>query len=1646
MSKLGAQLALYSTLLLLPAGALAQQPPSPILSLGNAVVTAFSGTVAPDPRRIPRNKSAIDLTFINPDAASARVFDVRAPGFVWDGRAWPAPKTFDVFARDVGQVFGIALDDDTNPNIYLTATSAYGLQIVVPGSDNAPERVTSGHARAQWMRGQFGPAPQGGPGSIWKVDGRTGQLTLFANVVLDGAANAGPGLGNIAYDRTHRQLFVSDLATGTIHRFDLAGRELQTYDHGVTARPARNLPPVPFDPSRRTEITDSRFDAENPDTWGLAVPERRVFALAAHRDGRLYYSVWDGPQIWSVGIQRDGRIGNDPRWELDVPATPRSFPVTDMVFSDAGAMILAQRGGIVSSYDYSVFARPAEARVLRFTLEQPDDPNTPSRWIMQPDEYAVGFRGDFRNTDGGVDLGYGWRDGRIDTGSCAATLWTTGQSLRDNPSYAARLRPGGPFLVSGLQASPADQVRDRNTPPWTAYFVDYDARGDDARASGHIGSVRILRADCGPGGPGLVAQPGPPVLPPPVFPPPLCPQGFNPDGTCGVVPIDLAIDKKVSAGRYDPATGTWTFTFTLSVTNVGNPFIAQNHIAINDPVPNGLVFTAASGTNWTCPAGQFPISNPNTLNCTYNFGPGVIATGAALPPLVITVTVRNAGKYENCATVGIRGAPWLQETTLANNRDCATIEVPVDLAIAKRAGERRFDERTGTWSFQYTLTVTNVGAAHNGPIQVNDPVPAGLTFTAAAGAGWTCNPTPLSSGALACTHPGPIAHNQTFTITITVTARNAGTYDNCAQVGVAASSGLQETTLENNRSCIPIELPVDLMIAKTVGQARFDQGSGTWRFQYTLTVTNLGAAHNGPIQVSDPVPAGLTFTGVTAAGWNCVPSTPLSTGALSCTRPGPFAHNQSYTITINATAANPGTYNNCAQVGLAAASGLQETSLANNNACIPIEITDKCELEVVKSNPIDPTLDLDLNWWKDNKGIYPGFCTPGSSCIFTITIRNKSSAACIGTVTIGEKTTTPDGLTNMPMNIVAISPTLCTTLPPTTPFTCDASINLAGGASATYMVYAQIPMGTPGLPTGNPVVATGRNCFGIGQPPAGGQPWPTFFTDVTTQACSEFRSCAHTCHMQDTSRLSIAKTAMQCAGGKCTFTVTVTNNSSTPFVDPISIIETGPPNSTYDPNGTAPPWGCGPYVYGGAPGSSTPVITTAPPNVVDCKYPPSSPTAPFATPIPAGGSSTFNVTFILAPGTTGTVENCVDFNLSSKKTPQPDDHACATATVTPVPPLPTADLAIAKTGGTSSHPQVNAYAFHLTVTNVGAAFNGNNVITVTDVVPAGMTFNTATGPNWICATLPVAAGGTLTCTYSGTGPTTPNQSLGTIDITATAAGSAPFPPFENCAVVALLPASGRQDSNTPNNRACVTVTKPHLLASPVCDERTMVRRGGDCVCRFPNMAKTPDGACACAREMDFVPGRGCVPRVVCTPPKILNAAGRECVCPEGTMPRGQGCTTRPECRAPMVPGPTAIPGVMACICPAPLVQRGRECVRPPECRPPMIQGPRGRGCICPPGTVQRGRECARPPECRPPMVQGPGGRGCICPPGTQQRGRECVRPPQCRPPMIQGPAGRCMCPPGTLQRGPECVRLGPTRPQGEPGGPRPREPGRGPIR
>jgi hypothetical protein len=514
-----------------------------VLSDGNAIVTGFSGLQLPpliQPGTDPAVQATIDL-----DGPALRVIDLQAPGSAPQAQLLTTTKPFAVTAGQTGQTFAVALDNASPPNIYVAATSVYGLPIVGVNG----QRLMLGAPGAQFMPGLFGPAPSG-PGSIWRIDGQSGDVRLFANVAFEGAANGGPALGGLAFDAASRTLFVADRETGMVHAFDSNGSERGRYDHGFTGREAGGLPQVQFDPSLRLNIASPQFQPLSVSTWGYAPLSRRVFGLAV-REGRLYYAVAEGLQVWSVSITPEGAFGTDARIEVAVAPGQGPNEISKIAFDDQGRMLLAERAAPSPAANF-VALTAAGGRVLRYT-------RTPTGWTA--DEFAVGFSGAMQNGNGGVAVGYGYANGQIDRNACGGFIWATGEQLRrtSDAALANQLTSGGALNVNGLQGSAADAVRPVNAPPMQSYFIDLDDSFENANARGHVGDVAVFRS-CAPGviaqlppTPGVPVAPGVPppgvpaeILPPldagfwpggffpgwpdwPPPPPPVCPVGTHPE-------------------------------------------------------------------------------------------------------------------------------------------------------------------------------------------------------------------------------------------------------------------------------------------------------------------------------------------------------------------------------------------------------------------------------------------------------------------------------------------------------------------------------------------------------------------------------------------------------------------------------------------------------------------------------------------------------------------------------------------------------------------------------------------------------------------------------------------------------------------------------------------------------------------------------------------------------------------------------------------------------------------------------------------------------------------------------------------------------------------------------------------------------------
>ena len=182
------------------------------LQPGEAFLTQFSGTV------VEGGANVLDVNGTVGSIYDLRAFGVAPVGQNLTGIATRNPVT----AADVGQIFGVAIDNAESANIYVSATSAFGLHRNADNSD--------------WMPGMWGPGS--GPGTVYRLSAAADyRPEVFATITLDGRANTGAALGNIAFDPWHNQLFVSDLETGMIHRLAVGdGADLGHYDHGMDGR------------------------------------------------------------------------------------------------------------------------------------------------------------------------------------------------------------------------------------------------------------------------------------------------------------------------------------------------------------------------------------------------------------------------------------------------------------------------------------------------------------------------------------------------------------------------------------------------------------------------------------------------------------------------------------------------------------------------------------------------------------------------------------------------------------------------------------------------------------------------------------------------------------------------------------------------------------------------------------------------------------------------------------------------------------------------------------------------------------------------------------------------------------------------------------------------------------------------------------------------------------------------------------------------------------------------------------------------------------------------------------------------------------------------------------------------------------------
>ena len=649
-----------------------------------------------------------------------------------------------------------------------------------------------------------------------------------------------------------------------IHRIDRNGRELQTFDHGVAGRTAAKLDPVADDASKRMDIHNPAFNIEDPQTWGFTPPKRRVMAVGVE-SGRLFYSVAEGPAIWSLGLNEDGSFIDDARLEIDVTGTPNSNPVTGLAFDGAGVLFVTQRGEATGSYDYSTFARPQASIVSRYTFD-----DAAKRWSADRQDVAIGLEPVYRATNGGIALNYGYdQAGNIDYGQCRQTLWTTGEQLRagqSDPSILNGLQGNDKSMLQkpGANASPAPaggptpNASADLTPPKAVWFTDKDGQFKDPGVHAHIGSIAIFnRCD---GASALAPRPKAPLF---TEVKPSTP-GIYISKTCGpaLFGLETQCDITITNVNFRP---TAPIVFVDSGTVVSNSAIVT-HLDVVSVTPDGpdFICSPTPSQSLTCllPADALPPGKSRTVTTFVNTDPSF---------------ADDSDGFINCADLE---APYHGQSCFSNaeGKDRG-------LTITKSAPASC--DPGGSCTFKLGIR-NDSGLPFNGPLLISDemlingtaPSPASITSISPSPdcAGGNPGNLPMECKTQLTLAPGA---SKSFDVTITMPPGDFWAHNCFALTG---PDDPPPGALSEVGTCAWVKVgnppPLsNLEMTKTAGPCA-KQGAGQVRCEFALTVTNTGPTPFSDVITFDEKTAPTGVIGSLDAAFSCAPP---AGGTAACT-------------------------------------------------------------------------------------------------------------------------------------------------------------------------------------------------------------------------------------------------------------------------------------------------------------------------------------------------------------------------------------------------------------------------------------------------------------------------------------------------------------------------------------------------------------------------------------------------------------------------------------------------------------------------------------------------------------------------------------------------------------------------------------------
>jgi uncharacterized repeat protein (TIGR01451 family) len=471
----------------------------------------------------------------------------------------------------------------------------------------------------------------------------------------------------------------------------------------------------------------------------------------------------------------------------------------------------------------------------------------------------------------------------------------------------------------------------------------------------------------------------------------------GPNATLNV--INAPSFSKMFAPNQIPLNGTATLSFTITNNSTTFPLTG---IGFTDTLPSGVT-VPNSGPTSAC-GGTYTTTAPNLITLSGGSlgtsGPGNTCSFS------VTVTGTTAGDKLNSAN--LTTAELSANSASTGNVQLSVVGPPtVTKSFAVPSIPLNAPGNTTTMSFLLTNPNSNVTLSGVG---FQDTLPAGFTATAASTP--QCGGTVVFTASSVTFSGGMLGTggSSTCMVNVTVTAAQAGSWQNTATNVTSTEGGLG-----SNSAPATLVVVAPPTANKNFSPALISPG-GTSTLTINIVNSNAVPTSLTNVNLTDTLPANVTTSVGTVTSMNCGVAATQTMNSVSLAN-GTITGGATCTITVPVTSSTPNTYTN-----IIAAGGVTTGNGGANTTPASATLTVAAPPTVMKA-------------------FSPALITPGGTSTLTITLSNPNSGLNLTGAMLTD---------SLPAGLTTVGGTAATTCASGTAMQTANSVSLSGGT---------IPMG-----------------------------------------------------------------------------------------------------------------------------------------------------------------------------------------------------------------------------------------------------------------------------------------------------------------------------------------------------------------------------------------------------------------------------------------------------------------------------------------------------------------------------------------------------------------------------------------------------------